>query len=141
MATVLNNVESFATLQIIINGADWFRGIGTERSTGTKVFALGGKLNNSGLVEIPMGTTLREVIYDIGGGIPGGKEFKAAQTGGPSGGCIPAEYLDTSLDYDSLTYFHDGLGGMIVMDEDTCMVAKFFLEFTVDESCGKSSVQ
>lgn len=140
--TVLNNVETFANIpQIIINGADWFRGIGTERSTGTKVFALGGKINNSGLVEIPMGTTLREVIYDIGGGIPGGKEFKAAQTGGPSGGCIPAEYLDTSLDYDSLTQLGSmmGSGGMIVMDEDTCMVdiAKFFLEFTVDESCGK----
>ena len=140
--TVLNNVETFANIpQIIINGADWFRGIGTERSTGTKVFALGGKINNSGLVEIPMGTTLREVIYDIGGGIPGGKKFKAAQTGGPSGGCIPAEYLDTSLDYDSLTQLGSmmGSGGMIVMDEDTCMVdiAKFFLEFTVDESCGK----
>ena len=140
--TVLNNVETFANIpQIIINGADWFRGIGTERSTGTKVFALGGKINNSGLVEIPMGTTLREVIYDIGGGIPGGKKFKAAQTGGPSGGCIPAEHLDTSLDYDSLTQLGSmmGSGGMIVMDEDTCMVdiAKFFLEFTVDESCGK----
>ena len=140
--TVLNNVETFANIpQIIINGADWFRGIGTERSSGTKVFALGGKINNSGLVEIPMGTTLREVIYDIGGGIPGGKKFKAAQTGGPSGGCIPAEYLDTSLDYDSLTQLGSmmGSGGMIVMDEDTCMVdiAKFFLEFTVDESCGK----
>ena len=140
--TVLNNVETFANIpQIIINGADWFRGIGTERSTGTKVFALGGKINNSGLVEIPMGTTLREVIYDIGGGIPGGKKFKAAQTGGPSGGCIPAECLDTSLDYDSLTQLGSmmGSGGMIVMDEDTCMVdiAKFFLEFTVDESCGK----
>lgn len=140
--TVLNNVETFANIpQLIINGADWFRGIGIERSTGTKVFALGGKINNSGLVEIPMGTTLREVIYDIGGGIPGGKKFKAAQTGGPSGGCIPAEHLDTSLDYDSLTQLGSmmGSGGMIVMDEDTCMVdiAKFFLEFTVDESCGK----
>lgn len=140
--TVLNNVETFANIpQIIINGADWFKTIGTEKSTGTKVFALGGKINNSGLVEIPMGTTLREVIYDIGGGIPGGKEFKAAQTGGPSGGCIPAERLDTPLDYDSLTRLGSmmGSGGMIVMDENTCMVdiAKFFLEFTVDESCGK----
>lgn len=140
--TVLNNVETFANIpQIIINGADWFKTIGTEKSTGTKVFALGGKINNSGLVEIPMGTTLREVIYDIGGGIPGGKKFKAAQTGGPSGGCIPAEHLDTPLDYDSLTQLGSmmGSGGMIVMDENTCMVdiAKFFLEFTVDESCGK----
>ena len=140
--TVLNNVETFANIpQIIINGADWFKTIGTEKSTGTKVFALGGKINNSGLVEIPMGTTLREVIYDIGGGIPGGRKFKAAQTGGPSGGCIPAERMDTPLDYDSLTRLGSmmGSGGMIVMDENTCMVdiAKFFLEFTVDESCGK----
>ena len=140
--TVLNNVETFANIpQIIINGADWFRGIGTERSTGTKVFALGGKINNSGLVEIPMGTTLREVIYDIGGGIPGGKKFKAAQTGGPSGGCIPAHLIDTPIDYDNLIAIGSmmGSGGMIVMDEDNCMVdiAKFFLEFTLDESCGK----
>ena len=140
--TVLNNVETFANIpQIIINGADWFKAIGTEKSTGTKVFALGGKIKNSGLVEIPMGTTLREVIYDIGGGIPDGKKFKAAQTGGPSGGCIPAEHLDAPLDYDSLTQLGSmmGSGGMIVMDENTCMVdiAKFFLEFTVDESCGK----
>ena len=140
--TILNNVETFANVpQILLKGADWFRGIGTEKSTGTKVFALGGKINNSGLVEIPMGTTLREMIYDIGGGIPGGKKFKAAQTGGPSGGCIPAEHLDTPIDYESLSKLGSmmGSGGMIVMDENTCMVdiAKFFLEFTVDESCGK----
>lgn len=140
--TVLNNVETFANVpQILLKGADWFRSIGTEKSTGTKVFALGGKINNSGLVEIPMGTTLREMIYDIGGGIPGGKKFKAAQTGGPSGGCIPAEHLDTPIDYESLSKLGSmmGSGGMIVMDENTCMVdiAKFFLEFTVDESCGK----
>lgn len=140
--TVLNNVETFANVpQILLKGADWFRGIGTEKSAGTKVFALGGKINNSGLVEIPMGTTLREMVYDIGGGIPGGKAFKAAQTGGPSGGCIPAEHLDTRIDYEALSKLGSmmGSGGMIVMDENTCMVdiAKFFLEFTVDESCGK----
>lgn len=140
--TVLNNVETFANVpQILLKGADWFRGIGTEKSAGTKVFALGGKINNSGLVEIPMGTTLREMVYDIGGGIPGGKAFKAAQTGGPSGGCIPAEHLDTPIDYEALSKLGSmmGSGGMIVMDENTCMVdiAKFFLEFTVDESCGK----
>lgn len=140
--TVLNNVETYANIpQIIRFGADWFRGIGTEGSKGTKVFALGGKINNIGLVEVPMGTTLREIIYDIGGGIPGGKKFKAAQTGGPSGGCLPAEYLDTPIDYDSLTKLGSmmGSGGLIVMDEDTCMVdlARFFLDFTVDESCGK----
>ena len=127
--------------QIIIKGADWFAGIGTEKSHGTKVFALGGKINNTGLVEVPMGTTLREIIYEIGGGIPNGKKFKAVQTGGPSGGCIPAEFLDSPIDYDSLIELQSmmGSGGMIVMDEDTCMVdiAKFYLEFTVDESCGK----
>lgn len=140
--TVLNNVETYANVpQIIRNGADWFKNIGTERSKGTKVFALGGKINNIGLVEVPMGTTLREIIYDIGGGIPGGKAFKAAQTGGPSGGCLPADCLDTPIDYDSLTQLGSmmGSGGLIVMDEDTCMVdlARFFLDFTVDESCGK----
>ena len=140
--TLLNNVETFANIcQIILNGPEWFASMGTEKSKGTKVFALGGKINNTGLVEIPMGTTLREVIYDIGGGIPGGKKFKAAQTGGPSGGCIPAEHLDTPIDYDNLIAIGSmmGSGGMIVMDEDNCMVniAKFFLEFTVDESCGK----
>lgn len=140
--TVLNNVETYANIpQIIRNGADWFRGIGTEGSKGTKVFALGGKINNIGLVEVPMGTTLRQIIYDIGGGIPGGKAFKAAQTGGPSGGCLPADCLDTPIDYDSLTKLGSmmGSGGLIVMDEDTCMVdlARFFLDFTVDESCGK----
>ncbi len=140
--TVLNNVETYANIpQIIRNGADWFKSIGTEGSKGTKVFALGGKINNIGLVEVPMGTTLREIIYDIGGGIPGGKAFKAAQTGGPSGGCLPADCLDTPIDYDSLTKLGSmmGSGGLIVMDEDTCMVdlARFFLDFTVDESCGK----
>ncbi len=140
--TLLNNVETYANIcQIILNGADWFASMGTEKSKGTKVFALGGKINNTGLVEIPMGTTLREVIYEIGGGIPGGKKFKAAQTGGPSGGCIPAEHLDVPIDYDNLISIGSmmGSGGMIVMDEDNCMVdiAKFFLEFTVDESCGK----
>ncbi|MBR5134322.1 MAG: 4Fe-4S binding protein, partial [Clostridia bacterium] len=140
--TVLNNVETWANIpRIILNGADWFKTIGTERSKGTKVFALGGKIANAGLVEVPMGTTLREIIYDIGGGIPGGKAFKAAQTGGPSGGCIPAHLIDTEIDYDNLTAIGCmmGSGGLIVMDEDTCMVdiAKFFLEFTVDESCGK----
>ena len=140
--TVENNVETFANIpQIILNGVDWFTSMGTEKSKGTKVFALGGKIEHTGLVEIPMGTTLREIIYDIGGGIPGGKQFKAAQTGGPSGGCIPASLIDTEVDYDNLTAIGCmmGSGGLIVMDEDTCMVdmAKFFLEFTVDESCGK----
>lgn len=140
--TLLNNVETYANIPVIINkGPEWFASIGTEKSKGTKVFAIGGKINNTGLVEIPMGTTLREVIYDIGGGIPNGKKFKAAQTGGPSGGCIPASHIDTPIDYDSLTELGSmmGSGGLIVMDEDTCMVdiAKFFLEFTVDESCGK----
>jgi len=140
--TVLNNVETYANIpQIIRNGADWFANIGTEKSKGTKVFALGGKINNIGLVEVPMGTTLREIIYDIGGGIPDGGTFKAAQTGGPSGGCLPAEHLDTPIDYDSLTKLGSmmGSGGLIVMDEHTCMVdlARFFLDFTVDESCGK----
>lgn len=140
--TLLNNVETYANIaQIILKGADWFSSIGTEKSKGTKVFALGGKINNTGLVEIPMGTTLREIVEDIGGGIPGGKKFKAAQTGGPSGGCIPASLMDTPIDYDSLISIGSmmGSGGLIVMDEDNCMVdiAKFFLEFTVDESCGK----
>ena len=140
--TILNNVETLANVcQIILNGPEWFASMGTEKSKGTKVFALGGKINNTGLVEIPMGTTLREIIYDIGGGIPNGKKFKAAQTGGPSGGCIPAEHLDVPIDYDNLIAIGSmmGSGGMIVMDEDNCMVniAKFFLEFTVDESCGK----
>ena len=140
--TILNNVETHANVcQIILNGPEWFASMGTEKSKGTKVFALGGKINNTGLVEIPMGTTLREIIYDIGGGIPNGKKFKAAQTGGPSGGCIPAEHLDIPIDYDNLIAIGSmmGSGGMIVMDEDNCMVniAKFFLEFTVDESCGK----
>ncbi len=140
--TIINNVETLSNIpQIIIKGADWFAGIGTEKSHGTKVFALGGKINNTGLVEVPMGTTLREIIYEIGGGIPNGKKFKAVQTGGPSGGCIPAEFLDSPIDYDSLIELQSmmGSGGMIVMDEDTCMVdiAKFYLEFTVDESCGK----
>ena len=140
--TILNNVETFANIpQIIINGPEWFASMGTEKSKGTKVFALGGKINNTGLVEIPMGTTLREIVEEIGGGIPGGKKFKAAQTGGPSGGCIPAEHLDVPIDYDNLIAIGSmmGSGGLIIMDEDTCMVdiAKFFLEFTVDESCGK----
>jgi len=140
--TILNNVETYANIpMIILKGAEWFSSIGTEKSKGTKVFAVGGKINNTGLVEIPMGTTLREVIYDIGGGIPNGKKFKAAQTGGPSGGCIPASHLDTPIDYDSLIQLGSmmGSGGLIVMDEDNCMVdiAKFFLEFTVEESCGK----
>ena len=140
--TTENNVETFANIpQIILKGADWFASMGTEKSKGTKVFALGGKIVNTGLVEIPMGTTLREVIYDIGGGIPNGKKFKAAQTGGPSGGCIPASLIDTKIDYDNLTAIGCmmGSGGLIVMDEDNCMVdiAKFFLDFTVDESCGK----
>ena len=140
--TLLNNVETYANItQIILNGVEWFTSMGTEKSRGTKVFALGGKINNTGLVEVPMGTTLREVVYEIGGGIPNGKPFKAAQTGGPSGGCIPAHLIDTPIDYDSLIAIGSmmGSGGLIVMDEDTCMVdiAKFFLEFTVDESCGK----
>ena len=140
--TILNNVETYANIpQIILNGPDWFASMGTEKSKGTKVFALGGKIHNTGLVEIPMGTTLREVIEEIGGGIPNGKKFKAAQTGGPSGGCIPAEHFDIPIDYDNLISIGSmmGSGGLIVMDEDSCMVdiAKFFLEFTVDESCGK----
>ncbi len=140
--TILNNVETYANVpQIILKGAEWFSSIGTEKSKGTKVFALGGKIVNTGLVEVPMGTTLREVVYEIGGGIPGGKKFKAAQTGGPSGGCIPVEHLDVPIDYDNLIAIGSmmGSGGLIVMDEDNCMVdiAKFFLEFTVDESCGK----
>ena len=140
--TLLNNVETYANIPVVLlKGADWFSTIGSEKSKGTKVFAVGGKINNTGLVEIPMGTTLREVIFDIGGGIPNGKKFKAAQSGGPSGGCIPASHIDTPIDYDSLIALGSmmGSGGLIVMDEDTCMVdiAKFFLEFTVDESCGK----
>ena len=140
--TILNNVETYANVpQIILKGADWFASMGTEKSKGTKVFALGGKIKNTGLVEIPMGTTLRTIVEEIGGGIPGGKKFKAAQTGGPSGGCIPASLIDTPIDYDNLLAIGSmmGSGGLIVMDEDTCMVdiAKFFLEFTVDESCGK----
>ncbi len=140
--TNINNVETLGNIaQIILKGADWFRSIGTERSTGTKVFALGGKINNTGLVEIPMGTPLRTIIEDIGGGIPNGKKFKAVQTGGPSGGCIPASLLDIPVEYDTLTSVGAmmGSGGMIVLDEDNCMVdiARFFLDFTVDESCGK----
>ncbi len=140
--TILNNVETYANIpQIILHGAEWFASMGTEKSKGTKVFALGGKINNTGLVEIPMGTPLREVIDEIGGGIPNGKKFKAAQTGGPSGGCIPASHFDIPIDYDNLLSIGSmmGSGGLIVMDEDNCMVdiAKFFLEFTVDESCGK----
>ena len=140
--TTENNVETFANIpQIILKGAEWFASMGTEKSKGTKVFALGGKITNTGLVEIPMGTTLREIIEDIGGGVPNGKKFKAAQTGGPSGGCIPASLIDTPIDYDNLTAIGCmmGSGGLIVMDEDNCMVdiAKFFLNFTVDESCGK----
>ncbi len=140
--TVLNNVETFSNIpQIILKGADWFASMGTERSKGTKVFALGGKIENTGLVEIPMGTTLREIIYEIGGGIPNGKAFKAVQTGGPSGGCITTDNLDIEIDYDNLISIGSmmGSGGMIVMDEDNCMVdiARYFLDFTVDESCGK----
>ena len=140
--TILNNVETYANIpQIIVNGPEWFASMGTEKSKGTKVFALGGKIHNTGLVEIPMGTTLREIVEEIGGGVPNGKKFKAAQTGGPSGGCIPAEHLDIPIDYDNLLSIGSmmGSGGLIVMDEATCMVdiAKFFLEFTVDESCGK----
>ena len=139
---ILNNVETYANVpQIILKGADWFASMGTEKSKGTKVFALGGKICNTGLVEIPMGTTLREVVYEIGGGIPNGKKFKAAQTGGPSGGCIPASHLDVPIDYDNLIAIGSmmGSGGLIVMDEDNCMVdiARFFLDFIVDESCGK----
>lgn len=142
--TTENNVETFANIpQIILKGPEYFSSMGTEKSKGTKVFALGGKINNTGLVEIPMGTTLREIIEEIGGGIPNGKKFKAAQTGGPSGGCIPADLIDTPIDYDNLTAIGCmmGSGGLIVMDEDNCMVdiAKFFLDFTVDESCGKCS--
>ena len=140
--TLINNVETYANItKIILNGADWYASIGTEGSKGTKVFALGGNVNNIGLVEVPMGTTLREIVYDIGGGIPNKREFKAAQTGGPSGGCIPAEYLDTPIDYESLKEIGSmmGSGGLIVMDDSKCMVnlAKFYLGFTVDESCGK----
>ncbi len=140
--TILNNVETWANIpQIILNGPEWFASMGTEKSKGTKVFALGGKIHNTGLVEVPMGTTLREIVEEIGGGIPNGKKFKAAQTGGPSGGCIPAEHFDVPIDYDNLMAIGSmmGSGGLIVMDESTCMVdiAKFFLEFTVDESCGK----
>ena len=140
--TLINNVETYANItSIILKGADWFASMGTEKSKGTKVFALGGKIHNTGLVEIPMGTTLRTIIEEIGGGIPNGKKFKAAQTGGPSGGCIPASLIDTPIDYDNLIAIGSmmGSGGLIVMDEDNCMVdiAKFFLEFTVDESCGK----
>ena len=140
--TIVNNVETYANIaQIILKGADWFASMGTETSKGTKVFALGGKIKNTGLVEIPMGTTLREIVEEIGGGVPNGKKFKAAQTGGPSGGCLPASLIDTPIDYDNLIKAGSmmGSGGLIVMDEDTCMVdiAKFFLEFTVDESCGK----
>ncbi len=140
--TILNNVETYANIpQIILKGADWFTAMGTEKSKGTKVFALGGKITNTGLVEVPMGTTLREVVEEIGGGIPNGKKFKAAQTGGPSGGCIPAHLIDTPIDYDNLIAIGSmmGSGGLIVMDEDNCMVdiARFFLDFTVDESCGK----
>ena len=140
--TLINNVETYANIaQIILKGADWYSSIGTEKSKGTKVFALGGNVNNIGLVEVPMGTTLREIVYDIGGGIPNGRKFKAAQTGGPSGGCIPKEHLDTPIDYESLKEIGSmmGSGGLIVMDDTKCMVslAKFYLEFTVSESCGK----
>ena len=140
--TIINNVETLANIpQIIMKGADWFASMGTEDSKGTKVFALGGAINNTGLVEIPLGTTLRHIIYDIGGGIPKGRKFKAVQTGGPSGGCIPAQFLDTPIDYANLTKIGAmmGSGGMIVTDDSTCMVdfARFFLDFTVDESCGK----
>ena len=142
LPTVLNNVETYANIpQIILKGVDWFKSIGTEKCPGTKIFALGGKIANTGLVEVPMGTTLRTIVEDIGGGCPGGKKFKAAQTGGPSGGCIPAANMDVKIDFDELKKIGSmmGSGGLIVMDEDNCMVdiAKFFLEFTVDESCGK----
>ena len=140
--TLINNVETWANIPVVIlDGGDWFNSIGTETSKGTKVFALAGKVNNTGLVEVPMGTTLREIVYDIGGGIPGDKTFKAVQTGGPSGGCLPEEYLDTQIDYESLAKAGSimGSGGMIVIDEDSCMVglSRFFIEFTQDESCGK----
>ena len=140
--TLINNVETFANVtRIILNGSKWYSSIGTEKSKGTKVFALGGNVNNIGLVEVPMGTTLREIVFDIGGGIPNGREFKAAQTGGPSGGCIPKEHLDTPIDYESLASIGSmmGSGGLIVMDNSKCMVniAKFYLDFTVSESCGK----
>lgn len=140
--TILNNVETYANVApIILRGAKWYSSIGTEKSKGTKVFALGGKINNVGLVEVPMGTTIREIVEEIGGGVPNGKKFKAAQTGGPSGGCISADYMDVPIDYDNLVEIGSmmGSGGMIILDEDTCMVdlAKFYLEFTVDESCGK----
>ncbi|RPI97579.1 MAG: 4Fe-4S dicluster domain-containing protein, partial [Spirochaetales bacterium] len=140
--TVINNVKTWANIPVIIlDGASWFSSIGTQKSKGSKVFALAGKIKNTGLVEVPMGTTLRQIIYDIGGGIPNNKKFKAVQTGGPSGGCIPEEYLDTKIDYESLSQAGSimGSGGMIVIDEESCMVniAKFFLEFTQNESCGK----
>ncbi|MBR5099591.1 MAG: 4Fe-4S binding protein, partial [Spirochaetales bacterium] len=140
--TMLNNVETYANIpQIILKGSAWFSSIGTEKSKGTKVFALGGKINNTGLVEVPMGTSLRTIIYDIGGGCPNGKKFKAVQTGGPSGGCLPESLLDTPVDYDNLIAAGSmmGSGGMIVMDEDNCMVdiARFYLDFIVDESCGQ----
>jgi len=140
--TIINNVETLANIvPIMLKGSDWFKGIGTEKSSGTKVFALGGKITNTGLIEIPMGTTLRETIFEIGGGIPNAKKFKAVQTGGPSGGCISEKYLDTPIEYDTLTALGSmmGSGGMIVLDEDNCMVdvARFFLDFTKDESCGK----
>ncbi|MCL2695766.1 MAG: NAD(P)H-dependent oxidoreductase subunit E, partial [Clostridiales bacterium] len=140
--TIINNVETLANIPpIILEGAEWFASMGTEKSKGTKVFALGGKIVNTGLIEIPLGTTLRQIIFDIGGGIPDGRQFKAAQTGGPSGGCIPAEHLDTPIDYENLTAIGSmmGSGGLIVMDDSTCMVdvARYFLDFTVDESCGK----
>lgn len=140
--TILNNVETYANVpRIILKGADWFKSIGTEKSSGTKVFAVGGKIKNTGLVEVPMGTTLREIVDEIGGGVPEGRTFKAAQTGGPSGGCIPASLIDTKIDFDNLISIGSmmGSGGLIVMDDTTCMVdiAKFFLEFTVEESCGK----
>lgn len=142
--TVINNVETLANLRhIILNGAEWFAAMGTAKSKGTKVFALSGNVTNTGLVEVPMGITLREIVYDVGGGIPGNKALKAVQTGGPSGGCIPAEYLDTPIDYESLAELGSimGSGGLIVLDEDNCMVnmAKFFLEFCVEESCGQCS--
>jgi NADP-reducing hydrogenase subunit HndC len=142
MPTLINNVETFANIPpIIVNGGEWFASLGTPKNTGTKVFSISGHIQNTGVVEVPVGTTLRQVIYDIGGGIPGGKKFKAAQTGGSSGGCIPAEYLDTPLDYDSLAKLGTimGSGGLIVMDESSCMVdvARFFMEFCMDESCSK----
>ena len=140
--TLINNVETYANItKIILNGAKWYSSIGKETSKGTKVFALGGNVVNVGLVEVPMGTTLREIVFDIGGGIPNGRKFKAAQTGGPSGGCIPVENLDTPIDYESLSKIGSmmGSGGLIVMDDSKCMVnlAKFYLGFTVDESCGQ----